>query len=114
MPTWARHCKPGRQVGRLPFQVGARRPPQDRARGSGRPHARRIRFVPDKRVTVSTGLPRGARKGCVDRFGTEWIKGPSRTAGQPFEWDVPLSKLGPVRRVMSGTQPLVFWLQGRP
>ncbi|WP_074996017.1 polymorphic toxin type 17 domain-containing protein [Streptomyces misionensis] len=58
------------------------------------PHTGRIRFVPDKRVSVSTGLPRGARKGYIDRFGNEWIKGPSRTAGQPFEWDVQLSKLG--------------------
>ncbi|MGM9334681.1 polymorphic toxin type 17 domain-containing protein [Streptomyces murinus] len=58
------------------------------------PHSGRVRFVPDKRVSVNTGLPRGARKGYIDRFGNEWIKGPSRTAGQPFEWDVQLSKLG--------------------
>ncbi|MHB9861849.1 polymorphic toxin type 17 domain-containing protein [Streptomyces sp. YIM S03343] len=44
--------------------------------------------------SVTTGLPRGPRKGYIDRFGNEWIKGPSRTAGQPFEWDVQLSKLG--------------------
>nr|WP_318202174.1 polymorphic toxin type 17 domain-containing protein [Streptomyces sp. SCL15-4] len=58
------------------------------------PHSGRIRFVPDKRVSISAGLPRGPRKGYIDRFGNEWIKGPSRTAGQPFEWDVQLSKLG--------------------
>ncbi|MET9447688.1 polymorphic toxin type 17 domain-containing protein [Streptomyces cinerochromogenes] len=58
------------------------------------PHTGRIRFVPDKRVSISAGLPRGPRKGYIDRFGNEWIKGPSRTAGQPFEWDVQLSKLG--------------------
>ncbi|MFD4715184.1 polymorphic toxin type 17 domain-containing protein [Streptomyces sp. NPDC058430] len=44
--------------------------------------------------SAHTGLPRGTRKGYIDRFGNEWIKGPSRTAGQPFEWDVQLSKTG--------------------
>lgn len=29
-----------------------------------------------------------------DRFGNEWIKGPSRTPGQPYEWDVRLSTQG--------------------
>ena len=28
----------------------------------------------------------------MDRFGNEWTRGPSRTAGQPFEWDVQLGK----------------------
>ncbi|MFZ4835209.1 polymorphic toxin type 17 domain-containing protein [Rouxiella sp. Mn2063] len=27
-----------------------------------------------------------------DGFGNEWVKGPSRTAGQAFEWDVQLSR----------------------
>jgi RHS repeat-associated protein len=58
------------------------------------PHSGRIRFVPPKDLSVNSGLPRGTRKGYIDRFGNEWIKGPSRTAGQPFEWDVQLSKLG--------------------
>lgn len=26
----------------------------------------------------------------MDRFGNEWTKGPSRTAGEAFEWDVQL------------------------
>ncbi|WP_329265268.1 polymorphic toxin type 17 domain-containing protein [Streptomyces sp. NBC_01478] len=58
------------------------------------PHSGRIRFVPPKDLSVNSGLPRGTRKGYIDRFGNEWIKGPSRTAGQPFEWDVQLSKPG--------------------
>ncbi|MFC3198168.1 polymorphic toxin type 17 domain-containing protein [Parapedobacter deserti] len=32
--------------------------------------------------------------GYVDKFGNIWKKGPSRTAGQAFEWDVQLSKTG--------------------
>ena len=28
------------------------------------------------------------KKGFVDAYGNEWRKGPSRTAGEPFEWDV--------------------------
>ena len=39
-------------------------------------------------------LPKGPNKGYIERFGNEWTKGPSRTPGQPFEWDVPLSPLG--------------------
>ncbi|WP_432168467.1 polymorphic toxin type 17 domain-containing protein [Streptomyces sp. bgisy031] len=58
------------------------------------PHSGRIRFVPPENVSVNAGLPRGTRKGYIDRFGNEWIKGPSRTAAQPFEWDVQLSKTG--------------------
>ncbi|WP_323180972.1 polymorphic toxin type 17 domain-containing protein [Streptomyces sp. NBC_01142] len=58
------------------------------------PTSGRIRFVPHQDVNVNSGLPRGPRKGYMDRFGNEWIKGPSRTAGQPFEWDVQLSKKG--------------------
>lgn len=30
----------------------------------------------------------------MDRFDNVWTKGPSRTAGEPFEWDVQLSKTG--------------------
>ncbi|WP_327324070.1 polymorphic toxin type 17 domain-containing protein [Streptomyces sp. NBC_01210] len=58
------------------------------------PHSGRIRFVPPDNTSLNSGLLRGPRKGYIDRFGNEWIKGPSRTAGQPFEWDVQLSKTG--------------------
>ena len=46
------------------------------------------RFVPPKSWHASEPLPRGPQNGYVDRFGNEWTKGPSRTAGQAFEWDV--------------------------
>ncbi len=58
------------------------------------PTSGRIRFVPDKKYDPSSPLLRGPNKGFVDRFGNEWVKGPSRTAGQAFEWDVQLSPLG--------------------
>lgn len=32
--------------------------------------------------------------GYLDKFGNIWTKGPSRTNGQPFEWDVQLSNTG--------------------
>lgn len=32
--------------------------------------------------------------GYLDRFGNEWVKGPSRTVGQAYEWDVQLSRTG--------------------
>ena len=33
-------------------------------------------------------LVRGPNKGYIDRFGNEWTKGPTRTTGEAFEWDV--------------------------
>ena len=30
----------------------------------------------------------------MDRFDNVWTKGPSRTVGETFEWDVQLSKQG--------------------
>ena len=38
--------------------------------------------------------PRGPQGGYIDRFGNEWVVGPSRTPGQPFELDVQLSRTG--------------------
>ncbi|WP_241837234.1 polymorphic toxin type 17 domain-containing protein [Salinivibrio sp. ML290] len=54
----------------------------------------KIRFVPPKGYNPSNPLPKGPQGGFIDRFGNEWVKGPSRTAGQDFEWDVQLSKTG--------------------
>ena len=48
----------------------------------------KIRYVPPKNWHPSEPLPRGPRGGYMDKFGNEWTKGPSRTKGQPFEWDV--------------------------
>ncbi|WP_010304100.1 polymorphic toxin type 17 domain-containing protein [Candidatus Odyssella thessalonicensis] len=54
----------------------------------------KIRFIPPKEYNPSTTLKRGNNYGYLDRFGNEWTKGPSRTQGQEFEWDVQLSRQG--------------------
>ena len=54
----------------------------------------KIRFVPDGNYSPSNPLPKGPNNGYLDKFGNEWVKGPSRTAGQAFEWDVQLSPKG--------------------
>ncbi|MDB6096168.1 MAG: putative MafB-related protein, partial [Francisellaceae bacterium] len=54
----------------------------------------RIRFVPRDDYHPSMPLHKGENGGYIDKFGNEWKKGPSRTVGQEFEWDVQLSKLG--------------------
>lgn len=53
----------------------------------------KIRYVPPEKWTTSQPLPR-SDGGYVDKFGNVWTKGPSRTEGQAFEWDVQLSKTG--------------------
>ena len=65
-----------------------------RIKAADLPSSGKIRFVPDKDYHPSEPLLRGPNKGYLDRFGNEWIKGPSRTSGEPFEWDVQLSQLG--------------------
>ena len=57
------------------------------------PTTGKIRFVPQKGWTASQPLKR-INGEFVDRFDNVWTKGPSRTAGEPFEWDVQLSKTG--------------------
>lgn len=52
----------------------------------------KIRYVPPEGYTPGRPLPRGPNGGYLDRFGNEWLKGPSRTPGQPFEWDVQIGK----------------------
>ena len=57
----------------------------------------RIRYVPPENWNPANGLPTtkvGGQIGYVDKFGNVWVKGPPRTAGQPFEWDVQLSNRG--------------------
>src|SRR5690606_18727985 len=54
----------------------------------------RIRYVPPKNYNPGSPLPRGPNDGYIDRVGNEWVKGPSRTPGQAFEWDVRLSHTG--------------------
>jgi filamentous hemagglutinin len=48
------------------------------------------RYVPPDDWNPTERLPRGPQNGYVDNKGNEWVRGPSRTAGQPFEWDVQL------------------------
>jgi hypothetical protein len=76
--------------------VGATRvwPKKGRLNAIGLPTTGKIRFVPRKGYDPSSPLARGPNKGILDRFGNEWTKGPSRTKGQAFEWDVQLSKTG--------------------
>ncbi|MFN6325584.1 MAG: DUF4157 domain-containing protein, partial [Aphanizomenon sp.] len=62
----------------------------------------KIRYVPPKNWHPSQPLPRGTRGGYKDRFGNEWVSGPSRTKGEPFEWDVQLgAKATPGMRNLS-------------
>ncbi len=58
------------------------------------PNQGKIRYVPPEGYSASQPLPRGPNNGYIDKFGNEWVKGPSRTAGQAFEWDVQLSRTG--------------------
>jgi RHS repeat-associated protein len=58
------------------------------------PTSGRIRYVPPTGYSPTMPLPRGANKGYIDRFGNEWVRGPSRTPGEAFEWDVQLSRTG--------------------
>ncbi len=58
------------------------------------PRQGRIRYIPPKNYSPSAPLPKGPNNGYLDKFGNEWTKGPSRTKGQEFEWDVQLSKTG--------------------
>ena len=53
----------------------------------------KIRYIPPKTWTPGQILPK-QNGGYIDRFGNIWTKGPSRTAGQAFEWDVQLSRTG--------------------
>ncbi|WP_312047289.1 polymorphic toxin type 17 domain-containing protein [Erwinia sp.] len=57
----------------------------------------KIRFVPDSNYSPGNPLPWGPNNGHPNKFGNEWVKGPSRTAGQAFEWDVQLSPKGNAR-----------------
>ena len=59
------------------------------------PNTGKIRFVPHGAWNPSNDLLKSSdRKGIVDKFGNIWRRGPSRTKGQPFEWDVQLSDRG--------------------
>jgi filamentous hemagglutinin len=67
---------------------------KSRLNANNLPTTGKIRFVPERGYDPSAPLTRGPNKGFLDRFGNEWLKGPSRTQGQSFEWDVQLSRHG--------------------
>jgi hypothetical protein len=58
----------------------------------GLPTTGKIRFVPSKDWNPGQQLKRGPNNGYYDKFGNEWTKGPSRTPGESFEWDVQLGR----------------------
>lgn len=53
----------------------------------------KIRFIPRATDKLSRNILR-KEGGLVDKFGNIWKKGPSRTSGEAFEWDVQLSAKG--------------------
>jgi len=53
------------------------------------PHTGKLRFVPRKEDVLNGKLSR-QDGGYLDKFGNIWKKGPSRTKGEDFEWDVTL------------------------
>jgi|GEM_PF-6147976 len=62
-------------------------------KAAGLPTKGKIRFVL-KMSDVSSGRLLKKGGGYMDRFGNIWKKGPSRTKGEAFEWDIQLSKKG--------------------
>jgi RHS repeat-associated protein len=88
----------GALAGRFPGAGGWTIKGRMRAAGPGYeyglPSQGRIRYVPPEGYNPASPLPRGPNGGYIDRFGNEWVVGPSRTPGQPFEWDVQLSSTG--------------------
>ena len=58
-------------------------------KSAGLPTSGKIRFVPGKNGVIGNN-----QTGYRDKFGNVWTKGPSRTLGESFEWDVQLSSRG--------------------
>ncbi len=67
---------------------------KSRLKAAQLPISGRMRFVPPKDYNPTNPLTRGPQNGYIDRFGNEWVRGPSRTADEAFEWDVQLSNRG--------------------
>lgn len=63
-------------------------------KAAGLPTTGRVRYVPPANWNPPAPLPRGRQNGYMDKFGNEWVRGPSRTCGEPYEWDVQLSNQG--------------------
>lgn len=62
-------------------------------KGAKLPIVGKIRFIP-RPSDAKSGRLLKKNGGFVDKFGNIWKKGPSRTKGQAFEWDVQLSAKG--------------------
>lgn len=60
-----------------------------------------IRFIPEKDYDPKNPLKLVGKEGYKDKFGNIWRKGPSRTPGDPFEWDVGLSQ--------RSQNPMKYW-----
>jgi len=61
-------------------------------RTAGLPTRSHWRYVPPKGWSPTQPLPKGGQNGYLDKWDNEWTRGPSRTKGEAFEWDVQLSK----------------------
>ena len=46
----------------------------------------------DKVIIQTLLFQKSINNGYIDKFKNKWVKGPSRTAEQKFDWDVQLSK----------------------
>jgi hypothetical protein len=66
--------------------------PKAQAKKEKLPNKGKVRYVPPRKLAGDGTLPKGPQGGYIDKYGNEWVKGPSRTAGQEFEWDVQLTK----------------------
>jgi RHS repeat-associated protein len=81
-------------LGLAPYSIKQRMRAAGPGTEFGLPSRGRIRYLPPEGYNPATPLPRGPQGGYIDRFGNEWVVGPSRTPGHPFEWDVQLSNTG--------------------
>jgi hypothetical protein len=99
MPNWQQFARSAEELADAPFapgSIGAGKvwSVKGRLKAAQLPIEGKIRYVPPEYYKASNTLPKGERNGYLDRFQNEWTKGPSRTVGEPFEWDVQLSSLG--------------------
>ncbi len=67
---------------------------KNRAKWEDLPTTGKIRYIPPRNYHPTKPLHKGPNNGFYDKFDNEWVKGPSRTIGEPFEWDVQLSNQG--------------------
>ncbi|MDP9386367.1 MAG: polymorphic toxin type 17 domain-containing protein, partial [Actinomycetota bacterium] len=74
----------------------------------------KFRFIPDKEWDPRSPIRwDNVKKGYVDKEKNVWTKGPSRTPGQPFEWDVQLDEGSNWRKFSKDGKHLNVTLDGR-